>query len=55
MDKEKEHNDIEEIASELRSGCLCRYVCEYLYVLADRIEAAHANEVVKAMNKLMGK
>ena len=53
MQDEDKHESIEDITTELRFGCPCRDFCEYLHSLADRIDAAHASGVIKAMDELM--
>ena len=47
MGKETRKEAIEDIAAELR------LVAQYFKELADRIEAAHADGVVKAIDELM--
>ena len=55
MDTRKKHESMDDILTELRFGCPCENMNTYLKTLADRIEAAHAAGVLKAMDELMGK
>ena len=52
--EEKQQETIDDITNELRNGCQHKNICSYLEALADRIEAAHTHDVVKAMDELMG-
>lgn len=53
MGEEEQRETIEDIVTELRYGCHSGDICGYLHSLADRIEAAHAAGVIKAMDELM--
>ena len=53
MDEKGRQGKIEDIVTELRYGCHAGDTYEYLHSLADRIEAAHAAGVIKAMDELM--
>lgn len=53
MGEEEQQENIEDIVTELRYGCHAGDTYEYLHSLADRIEAAHAAGVIKAMDELM--
>lgn len=53
MGEKKRREKIEDIVTELRYGCHSGDICGYLHSLADRIEAAHAAGVIKAMDELM--
>ena len=56
MPRQSEDETIEALAAILRMGMPPhRDVDSYLCEVADRMEAAHASGVIKAMDELMGK